>query len=145
MLVLVGSAAVCLGTGEVEARSAVGEAEQRVNACYMAAAEAQKARANVTDLLLVLDDAGMLLCKAHLALEKGDFDSAYALAVESRAKLDGFDVEANALRDSASQARSMDFAVNVVGSGVGSVMVVVVAFVVWRLSKKEYPAPEGGV
>lgn len=145
MLVLVGSAAVCIGVGEVEARSAVGEAEQKVNVGYVAVAEAQKAGANVTDLLLVLDDAGVLLSRAHLALEKGDFDLAYALAVESKAKLDGFDVEANALRDSASQARSMDFAVNVVGSGVGSVVVVAVGFLVWRLLKKKYPATAGGV
>ena len=47
----------------------------------------------------------------------GSSDSASALAGECVTKLDGFDSAANSLRDSASQAKLMDFWLNVVGSG----------------------------
>jgi hypothetical protein len=109
-----------------------------VRACYAAVAQAEKAGADVTGLLSTLNDAGLLLSKAHLALKYGNFDSASALASQCVGKLDGFEGVAGGLRDSASQARSMDFAVNVIGSAVGAIAVVVGGFLVWQLLKKKY-------
>lgn len=121
--------------GEAEAGSAVAAAEGRVVVCYRAVADADEVGANVTGLLVVLDEAGLLLSRADLAYESGDFDSAFDYAVQSREKLDGFVVEADALRDDAIQQRSWDFMVNVVGSVVGAVVVVCGGFIVWFSSK----------
>lgn len=120
---------------EAEAGSAIADAEERVVVCYGAVADADGAGANVTGLLGVLDEAGRLLSRANLAYMAGDFDSAFDFAVESREVLDGFAVEADALRDDAIQQRSWDFMVNVVGSVVAAAVVVCGGFIVWSLSK----------
>jgi len=124
--------------GEAEAGSAVAAAEARVVVCYRAAADADEAGANVTGLLVVLDEAGALLSKADLAYESGDFDSAFDYAVQSREKLDGFVDEADVLRGTAVQGRYWDFMVNVLGSVVGAVVVVCGAYVVWVVLKRRY-------
>ena len=124
--------------GEAEAGSAVAAAEGRVVVCYRAAADADEAGANVTGLLVVLDEAGALLSKADLAYESGDFDSAFDYAVQSREKLDGFVDKADVLREAAVQGRYWDFMVNVLGSVVGAVVVVCGAYVVWVVLKRRY-------
>jgi hypothetical protein len=135
VLGLAGLAAVCYAAGEADARSAVANADQRVSACYLAVADAQKAGANVSGLVSTLNDAGLLLSRAHLALAGGNFDSASALATQCVAKLDGFEGGADGLRVSASQARFMDFVVNIVGSAVGAVVVVVGGVLIWLYLK----------
>lgn len=130
--------AICHGASESDATTAVSEAQQRISVCYGAATDAAKAGANVTGLLSTLNDAGGSLSKAELALGQGDFNSAYGLAVESEGKLNGFEDAALGLKNSAVSAGNFDFEVNVVGSSVGAVAVVVLGFVVWRLLRKRY-------
>ena len=50
----------------------------------------------------------MLLSRANLALEKGDFDLAYNLAVQSKASLDGFIAEANSVKDKVQAANQVE-------------------------------------
>lgn len=139
MLAPLSFALTCYGVGESDARALVSGAQQRMNTCYRAAADAAKAGANVTGLLSTLDDAGNSLSKAELALYQADFNSAYSLALESEGKLNGFEDVASGLKVSAVNAGSLDFAVNVVGSSVGAVVVLVLGFLVWRLLRKRYP------
>jgi hypothetical protein len=131
--------AVCRGATESDARAAVTEAQKRISVCYDAAADAAKAGGNVTSLLSTLNDAGNSLSKAELALGQGDFNSANALALESEGKLNGFENAASGLKESAVKAGNWDFEVNVVGSSVGSVVVLALGFVVWRLLRRKYP------
>jgi hypothetical protein len=131
--------AVCRGATESDARAAVTEAQKRISVCYDAAADAAKAGGNVTSLLSTLNDAGNSLSKAELALSQGDFNSANALALESEGKLNGFENAASGLKESAVKAGNWDFEVNVVGSSVGSVVVLALGFVVWRLLRRKYP------
>jgi hypothetical protein len=145
LLSTAGFVAVCQGATEAEARSAVANADQTVSACYQAAANAEKAGANVSSLLVTLDNAGVLLSEAHLALANGSFDSAYPLAVQCLMKLEGFNNTANSLRDSASHASLVDFLVNVVGSSVGAVAVVMGGVLVWRFSKRKGSVKAGAV
>jgi hypothetical protein len=139
MLAPLSFTAVCQGAGESDARAAVTEAQQRISTCYDAAADAAKAGANVTGLLSILDSAGAFLSKAELALQKGDFDTASTSVLQCGESLTGFEAVASGLKGSASNARSMDFAVNIVGSSVGAILVVVLGFVVWHLLRKKYP------
>lgn len=138
-----GSVAVCHGLSEADARVAVANADLRVSFCYSAVADAEKAGANVSGLLVTLNAAGVLLSEAHLALINGSFDSASTSAGECVTKLDGFDSAANSLRDSASQAKLMDFWLNVVGSGVGAVAIVAGGFSVWWYLKRKQSVIEG--
>ena len=128
----------CLAVDESQARSAIVEADQMIKDSYLAVAPADKARGNISDMLSVLQDAGMLLSRADLALERGDFDSAYNLAVQSKARLDGFIAEANSVKDTAEHSGFMDFMINMVGSSVGTVGVVVGSFAVWFWLNRRY-------
>jgi hypothetical protein len=139
MLAPLSFTAICHGAGESDARAAVNEAQQRISVCYGAATDAAKAGANVTGLLSVLNDAGGSWSRAELSLSQGDFSAAYSLALLSEEKLNGLEDVASGLKNSAVSAGNFDFAVNVVGSSVGAVAVVVLGFVVWRLLRKRYP------
>jgi hypothetical protein len=138
LLLILFLAHVCLAVDEGQARSAMVEADQTIKDCYLAVAAADKAGGNVSGMLSVLQDAGMLLSKADLALEKGDFDSAYNLAVQSKAKLDGFVVEANSVKDAAEHSGFVGFMINVVGSSAGTVAVIVGGFAVWFWLNRRY-------
>jgi len=136
VLPLAGFVVVGYCSSEADARAAVAQASQRVSACYSVAADAAKAGANVSGLLVALDEAGGLLSGAELALAKGEFDSASTLAHLCEEKLVGFEDATVGFRDSAVRAGFLDFAFGVVGSAVGSVVVVVVSVVVWFYLKR---------
>jgi hypothetical protein len=136
LLSLASFAVIGYCSSETDARSAVAEASQRVNACYSSAADAAKAGANVTGLLGTLDDAGVFLSRAELALRRGEFDSAATLAHLCEEMLVGFEDGAVSLKDSAVRVGFLDFAFGVVGSAVGSVAVVAVGVGVWFYLKR---------
>ena len=136
VLPLAGFVVVGYCSSESDARTAVAQASQRVSVCYSVAADAAKAGANVSGLLVTLDDAGGLLSRAELALAKGEFDSASTMAHLCEERLVGFEDAAAGLRASAVRAGFLDFAFGVVGSAVGSVVVVVVGVVVWFWLKR---------
>jgi hypothetical protein len=129
---------LCSASAEDDARSAITVAKQRITVCYVAVAEADKAGANVSNLLSTLDAAGMNVSRADLAFQNGNFTSAYDLAVQSQGALEGFETQANSIREAAERSSSVDFWVNVVGSSTGAVAVVVGSFALWLLLKKRY-------
>jgi hypothetical protein len=128
----------CLAVDKGQARSAMVQADQTIKDCYLAVAAADKAGGNVTDLLSTLQYAGMLLSKANLAFGKGDYDSAYNLAVQSKAKLEGFVADANLVKEAAEHSANIDFMINVVGSSVGTVAIMVGSLAVWFGLKRIY-------
>jgi len=127
---------------ESDAGLAVASAESKVAECYNFALDAERAGANVSALLRVLDEAGDLLSKAELAFGVGDYDSAAAYAAQCEGRLAGFEVQAQALRDSAAWQCQLDLMVNVVGSAAGTVAVLVGGWLVWRWLKKRHGVAE---
>jgi hypothetical protein len=123
---------------ETDARSSIAAAQERILVCYRAVADADEAGADTTALLSVLSEAGELLSRANLAYKMGDFDSALDFANQSQERLNGFVAQAVVLRETAVQQRYWDFMVYVVGSIVGTVVVVCGGFVVWFLLKRRY-------
>jgi len=123
---------------ETDVRSSIAAAEENIVVCYRAIADADEAGANTTALLAVLNEAGELFSRANLAYKMGDFDSALDSANQSQERLNGFVADADALREAAVQQRYWDFMVFVVGSIVGTVVVVCGGFVVWFLLKRRY-------
>jgi len=123
---------------EANARTAIADAEVVVSDCYGAVLDAEKAGANVTELLSVLNEAGMLLSSANLAYETGDFNSTVYFATQSILMLHGFVAEAGISRETAIQQRYWDFMINVVASIVGTLVVICGGFGVWFFLKKKY-------
>jgi len=138
MVLVVGSSfrVFAVDESEANARTAIINAESTVFDCYGAALDTEKAGANVTELLSVLNEAGMLLSRANLAYENGDFNSSVYFANQSILKLNGFVAEAGVLKETALQQRYWDFVVNVVGSAVGAIAVICGGVVIWVFLKK---------
>jgi hypothetical protein len=121
-----------------DADKALSEAMEAITTCYEAAVNAEMAGANITELVVTLNAAGNLYSKALLAYKKEDFNLTVRFARESQNVLDGFVLEADALREAASEQRYWDFMINVVGSTVGTFAVILVSFALWTLLKRKY-------
>ena len=121
-----------------DAASAISAAQNNLIHCYDAAKAAESAGANISQLTVRLNSAGLLLTRAEWAYSIGNFGLASNLAVQSQNELDSFISDANSLKASAAQSRTYDFLLNVVGSILGTVAVVVGSFVVWRFFKRKY-------
>jgi hypothetical protein len=123
---------------ESEAASAIANAENTVNSAYQAVSKAEESGANVSSLLVRLNEAGLFLNRAHMAFKSEDFDSALMFATQSQEKLSGFVADADVLRENTIHDNYLDFLVNVVGSIIGAVSVVCVGFFVWFFLKRKY-------
>jgi len=135
---LPGTARSAFAVDEADAQALIDQAQGFIVSGYEAVAGADKAGANVTGLLAVLNNASDLLSRADLAFLKADFDSAADFASRSVDTLHAFVNEASVLRDNAEQSRFRDLMVNVVGSILGTVAVFVSSFVVWGELKRKY-------
>ncbi|MEM2130485.1 MAG: hypothetical protein QXZ70_07805 [Candidatus Bathyarchaeia archaeon] len=118
--------------------TAIASAKERLVACYRAAEDAESAGANVTSLVAVLNDAGLLLSLAEYAYSIGDFEMARDYAAQSQGFLGNFVAEANVLKEEAVKQRSWDFLINVVGSVVGVFVVLGAGVAVWVFLKRKY-------
>ena len=58
----------------------------------------KSAGANISQLMIKLNNAGSLLSRSELAYSNGDFASASSLAVQSQNELAGFCFDANSFR-----------------------------------------------
>ena len=132
----VGLSTPCFGANGEDALSVISDVEGRIVVCYRAVAEADRAGANVSSLLRVLNEACWLLSRAKLAYSQGDFGSAVAYANECRSMLDGFVDEADGLRRDAEAAAHWDFMVNFVGSAVGAICIVAGGYALWVFLKR---------
>jgi len=144
-LVFVSSVRVCAAVSEGEARVAIESADARVVVCYKAVVEAEGVGGNVSELTAVLNEAGGLLSQAKVAYDRKEFDVAFELVSNCTSMLDGFTERAATVRDNGAGERRADFLVNVVGSAVGTVAVVIVGWVLWAYLKKRYVKVEGAV
>ena len=136
IFILVSSTSQALCFNQAEAESEIQSAEGGLLDCYEAVYEAEKAGANVSSLLRVLNEAGWPLSKAKLAYNNGDFDLAYVYASNCSQRLEGIVNQTNSLKLEAEQASRMDFLINYVGSAAGAVAVIIGGHVVWVLIRR---------
>jgi hypothetical protein len=125
-------------TSEAQAASALVTSENAVVSAYQAVSKAEESGANVSSLLVRLNEAGWFLSRGRIAYESRDFDSAFEFATQSQEKLNGLVADADALSETAFYEHYLDFLVNVVGSVIGTVAVVCVSFFAWFLLKRKY-------
>ena len=138
MFCLAGGYRCVLAVGEDDARQAVSSARLNVVTCYSAVVDAERSGANISDLLVTLNEAGGLISQADLAFGKSDFGSAVNFASQSQQLLSGFVDQAQMLRDSAAQKRSWDFLIYVAGPILGAAGVLVASLNVWVFLKRRY-------
>lgn len=146
-IVVVSVVLVCLYTflvlegqasnGDV-ATLAITQAEDVVASAYEAVWGAEQAGANVSSLIVRLNDAAEFLAKAYVEFRLGDFDDAIASADLCVELGESVRREADDLRVAAHGSRVMDSWLTVAGSLVGVVLVIFVSFWGWRVFKHRY-------
>jgi hypothetical protein len=142
LLMFGGSSSSLVAAQQSASSQAISDAQSRLISCFDAAQTAETAGANISKLTNTLNDAGALLSNAKYAYSIGNFTNAQRFAVESQNLLSGFVSEATSLTATAKQNSNMDFLVNVVGSVVGTILVLVGSIIVWRIIKKKYTDSE---
>lgn len=138
-------AAVCLvfsvprglAVGAEEASAAVANADTALRGAFDAVLDAESAGANVGGLMGRLNDAGVALTGANVALAAGNYSDAFSRADKCRDLANGVLSDAGVLKNDAA-AQASRWWVTVLLSVLGSVVFVVVLFLVWRRFKRYY-------
>lgn len=121
-----------------EASSAIGEADNALRMAFEAVLEAERAGANVSDLIVKLDEAGGLLAEAENAYRVGNFSEAVSRAEECSVLADGVVGEALSLKSSALADAQKAVLQTLTFSWVGGVAFLAVLFFVWGWFKRVY-------
>ena len=126
-----------LAVGAEEASAAVENADTALRGAFAAALNAESAGTNVSGLIGRLNEAGVALTGARVALAAGNYNDAVSRAGECRGLADGVVLDAGVLKNDAA-AQASRWWVTVLLSVLGSVVFVVVLFLVWRRFKRYY-------
>jgi len=129
------------GVSNQEAAATISEAEQAIAVGFEAVLDAERAGANVSNLLVNLTEGGDLLSAAQMAFEDGNYDEAARLSGLSSEV--GAQVESDALnlKAEASNAAVTRFRLYLASSAVAMVIVLIVTFLGNRFLKKRYLEP----
>ncbi len=118
------------------AQTAIASAQNNFKSCYDAAKQAQSAGANVTSLMVTLNDAAGLMSEAQLAYASNDYNAAYNYATQSQNVLNSFSSQATALQQNANNNDNQKFMVTIF-SIIGSVAILGAGTAVWiKLNRK---------
>jgi hypothetical protein len=121
-----------------EASLAIGEADSALRRAFEAVLEAERAGANVSDLIVKLDEAGGLLAEAENAYRVGNFSEAVSKADKCSMLADGVVGEALSLKSSALADAQKATLQTLTFSCVGGVAFLTVLFFVWGWFKRAY-------
>jgi hypothetical protein len=124
--------------GAGDASMSVGEADGAVRQAFNATLDAEKAGANVSGLIVRLNEAGGFLGEAEVALNNGNSSEAaneanYCIEIAKSVQSD-----ADALRASASNEAPTAFWTSVAFSAVSIAVFIVVLMLVWQRFKRKY-------
>ncbi len=125
-------------SSEDTATLAITQAEETMVSAYDAILEAEQVKANVSELLELLDVAGEHLAEAHMLYRLGDFDGAVDSADLSSAI--GADVknDAEELKIDAHQSWITSLLTRITISIAGVMAVVFGTFIAWRAFRRRY-------
>lgn len=122
--------------GADDASSNVWGADVAVRRAFNATLDAEKAAANVSGLILRLNEAGRILVEAEIALGNGNSNDAAGKAGQCAAIAESVKEDADALKASASDEARTVFWTSLIFSVVGIFVFVVVLVLVWRRFKR---------
>ena len=121
-----------------EASLAIGEADNALRQAFEAVLDAERAGANLSDLIVKLDEAGGLLAEAENAYRVGNFSEAISKADKCSMQADGVVGEALNLKGSALADAQKAVLQTLTFSWVGGVAFLAVLFFVWSWFKRAY-------
>jgi hypothetical protein len=124
--------------GADEASSSVGEADVAVRRAFNATLDAERAGANVSGLILRLNEAGGILAEAEMALGNGNSSEAASKAGQCIGIAESVKGDADVLKASALVEARTVFWASLAFSVVGIAVFVVVLALVWRWFKRGY-------
>jgi len=124
--------------GADEASSSVGEADVAVRRAFNATLDAERAGANVSGLILRLNEAGEILAEAEIALGNGNSSEAASKAGQCTGIAESVKGDADVLKASALDEAQTVFWTSLTFSVVGIAVFVVVLMLVWRWFKRGY-------
>jgi len=128
----------CFAVGQADANQMLAEAENAVVSAYVSVAEADGAGANVSQLLVKLEDAGALLAEAQNSYRVGDYERAFSLAMNCSDAVNNVVQDALALKSETEEAQGQKLLFTAgVSSACLSVLFVLSLFG-WRFLKKVY-------
>lgn len=121
-----------------EVTATVSEAEQAIAAGFEGALDAEQAGADISSLLVKLNEGADLLSAAQMALEDGDSEEAARLSDLSREIGAQVEAEALILREEAVNAAFNKYRLYLIISAVAIVIVVLATFLAYRFLRKRY-------
>jgi hypothetical protein len=121
-----------------EGSSSVGEADAALKQAFAVVLDAEKAGADVSGLILRLNEAGTFLGQAEIALSNGNSSESASEAGQCVAIAEGVKSEVAALKASALDEARATFWMYLSFSVVGVAVFVVVLAVVWRRFRRGY-------
>ena len=124
--------------GADDASVGVGNADAAVRQAFNATLEAERAGANVSGLILRLNEAGTVLGEAEIALGKGNSSEATSEAGQCVGIAESVKSDADALKASALDEARTVFWAYLAFSVVGIAVCVVALALVWRRFKRGY-------
>jgi len=129
---------VCFAVDKAAVDGALIDAENDLVSAYVAVGEAEKAGANVSELLVELRFAGTLLAGACNTNRTGDYDKAYSFAINCSESVNGIADEALGLKLEAEKAYSGRLFMTGAVSSVALSVLFVLSLFGWRFLKKKY-------
>ena len=121
-----------------KAEKALIDAENDLASAYVAVAEAEKAGANVSELLVKLRFAGTLLAEAYNTNRTGDYDKAYSFAINCSEGVNGIVDEALSLKLEVGNAYDGRLFMRTAVSSVALSVLFVLSLFGWRFLKRRY-------
>jgi len=129
---------VCFAVDKAAVDGALIDAENDLSSAYVAVGEAEKAGADVSELLVELRFAGALLAGAYNINGTGDYDKAYSFAVNCSESVNEIVDEALSLKLEAEKAYSGRLFMTGAVSSVALSVLFVLSLFGWRFLKKKY-------
>jgi hypothetical protein len=121
-----------------DAQAAINRAESKMSSAYESVLEAEKAGANVSSLLVKLNNGSALLSKAQMQYRIGNFSEAVSFADQCYDSLNGIETEADGLRDNAIMDRKQRMLISAVGSTLAISAVIFASVFGWRFFKDKF-------
>ena len=142
LLVLMAAGFISCGSpfakGADDASESVGNADAAVRLAFNATLYAERAGANVSGLIVRLNEAGSVLVEAEIALGNGNSSEAFSKAGQCVEIADGVKSDAEVLRVSALDEAQTVFWTYLTFSVVGVAVFVAALALVWRRFKRGY-------
>jgi hypothetical protein len=131
-------ARACFAVSPTDAGGALRNAEENLALAYVYVAEAERAGANISELLARLVYAGGLLAEAKNSYGAGDYERAYSLAINCSSAVNNVASEASDLKLKAEEAYGERLLFTVGISSAGLSVLFVLSLFVWRSLRKWY-------